>query len=157
VHDNKDFQFLPLDPSPDTFPAHKEWWTPKLKHLLHSIGNGLEAEAKLARSILEVQFFPYRSCSNRYDYDKLSLSSQDYSRSLVSNAMKRGAVIVIRHAKTRWFRAVPKLKNYENTFPLWVRWNQAHISPDGFVDPNGYQTVVDKINAGCHAFAASLR
>lgn len=90
LHKNPDPQFLPMDPSPDTFPPHKQWWADKLKHLLDSFGNGAAAESILARSILAVEFFPYRSCSNEFHHGKLSLmSSQGYSRVLVYNAMEK--------------------------------------------------------------------
>jgi hypothetical protein len=57
LHKNPDFQFLPLDPSPDTLPPHKKWWTDKLRFLLRSFGNGSDAEAILARFVLAVEFF----------------------------------------------------------------------------------------------------
>jgi hypothetical protein len=145
LHQNLDFQFLPMGPGVDTFPPHKEWWTDKLKHLLDSFGNGAAAESILARSILAVEFFPYRSCSDDYHHEKLSLmSSQGYSRVLVFNAMENGAVIVIRYGRERWFDAVRGLRAYEHLV-LLKEARQTHISPKGVETPNGYQKIVDKI------------
>src|SRR5207245_149744 len=128
------------------FPSHKEWWSSQLKHLLDSFGNGEKAESILARSILAVEFFPYRSCSNRYAHDDLTLPSQEYCRLLVYKAMKNEAVIVVRYGKSHWFDAVRGLEKYPHLFLL--KGNQkTHLSPTGFADKNGYQKVVDKIRA----------
>jgi hypothetical protein len=137
--------FYPFDSSPDVYPTHKHWWTEKLRYLLHSFGNGSAAEAILARAIFAVEYFPYRSCSGRYAHDRLTLSSQEYSRKLVQNAMKNGSVIVVRYGKHRWFAAVPELEAYPHCLLLKGR-QRTYISPDGFVDEHGYQQVVDKIN-----------
>jgi hypothetical protein len=142
LHQNADFQFLPMDPGPDTFPSHKQWWTDKLKHLLESFGNGNGAESTLARSILEVQFFPYRC--DTYAHDRLSLMSQLYSQKLVYDTMKREAVIVVRYGGTKWFRAVRGLETYQHLLRL-KGTQKTHISPNGFVDDDGYQKLVAKI------------
>jgi hypothetical protein len=148
LHQNSDFQFLPLDPDPDTFPHDQKWWQETLKHLLgENYGTGKDAQSVLARSILEVVFFPYRSCSNQYGHDRLSLmSSQGYSRVLVHNAMKNNSVIVMRYGKARWFDAVRGLEKYEHLL-LLKGTQKTHISPNGFCDKNGYQKVVNKILA----------
>lgn len=146
VHGNSDFQFLPLDPSPDTFPGHKEFWSRQLRHLLEEFGGGKQAECVLSRSLLAVEYFPYRSSNNRYAHNGLDLWSQLYSRKLVFDAMKNDAVIVIRYGKAHWFRDVRGLENYPHT--LTLRGNQqTHISPTGFDDKDGYQKVVEKLKA----------
>jgi hypothetical protein len=146
LHENVDFQFLPFGPDP--IPGHKEWWARTLRHLLkEDYGNGDTAENTLARSILAVDFFPYRSCSNEYHQEKLSLmSSQGYSRVLVFNAMENGAVIVIRYGRERWFDAVRGLRTYQHLVLLWEA-RRTHISPKGVETPNGYKKIVDKIKA----------
>lgn len=147
LHENPDPQFLPMDPRSDIFPHDKEWWTEKLKHLLDSFGNGAAAESILARSLLAVEYFPYRSLSNEYHHDKLSLiTTQGYSRFLVYKAMENGAVIVIRHGRKRWFDAVRGLKTYQHLV-LLREARQTHISPKGVETANGYQKIVDKIRA----------
>jgi hypothetical protein len=76
LHQNRDLQFLPFDPDPDTFLPHKLWWKERLKHILdEDYGNAEGAETALARSILTVEFFPYRSVTNEYHHVKLSLMS----------------------------------------------------------------------------------
>jgi hypothetical protein len=146
LHQNLDFQFLPMGIDAETLPPHKRWWTDKLKHLLDSFGNGPAAEAILARSILAVEFFPYRSYSNEYHHEKLSLMvSQEYSQVLVYDAMENGAVIVIRYGKKKWFDAVRGLENYQHLV-LLKEARQTFISPSGVADVDGYKKVVDKIH-----------
>lgn len=146
LHENEEFPFLMMDPRPETLRSHKEWWSVRLKHLLDSFGNGVKAESILARAIMTIEYFPYRSLSDDYRHDSLSLPSQDYCRLLVMNAMKNEAVIVVRYGRSRWFDAVRGLKNYSHLL-LLKESRKVHISPKGFVDTNGYQRVVDKIQA----------
>jgi hypothetical protein len=61
---------------------------------------------------MTIEYFPYRSLSDDYRHESLSLPSQDYCRLLVMNAMSNEAVIVVRYGKSRWFDAVRGLKNY---------------------------------------------
>lgn len=141
LHENAEYPFLLLDPRPETFPSHLEWWSVRLKHLLESFKD----RRMLARAILTIEYFPYRSVSDDFRHEGLNLpSSQSYSRLLVMNAMKNEAVIVVRYGKRRWFEAVDGLKDYPHL--LLLKGNRkVHISPKGFVDPDGYQKVVDKI------------
>ena len=147
LHQNLDCQFLPMGPDVDTLPPHKAWWNDKLKHLLDSFGNGAAAESILARSLLAVEFFPYRSRSNEYHHEKLSLmSSQGYSQVLVYNAMENGAVIIIRYGKAKWFDAVRGLQTYRHLI-LLKEARQTHISPNGVADDGAYKKIVEKIKA----------
>jgi hypothetical protein len=132
LHQNLDFQFLPMGPDADT---------------LDSFGNGAAAESILARSILAVEFFPYRSRSNEFHHEKLWLmSSQGYSQVLVYNAMENSAVIVIRYGKAKWFDAVRGLKTYQHLV-LLKEAQKTHISPKGVAAADGYRKIVDKIKA----------
>jgi hypothetical protein len=149
VHGNSDFQFLPLDPSPDTFPEHKQWWSRQLRHLLAEFGGGKRAECILSRSVLAVEYLPYRSSDNRYAHKDLDLSakpSQLKSWKLVYDAMKNDAVIVIRYGKALWFDAVRGLEKYQHTL-LLRGIERTQISPTGFVEKDGYQKVVEKLKA----------
>jgi hypothetical protein len=147
LHQNTDFQFFPLDPDPQTVPSAREFWSDALRYFLNSFGDGTEAESILAKCILAVEYFPYRSRSNRYAHDKLSLTSQLYCYLLVYNAMKRDAIIVIRYGKDKWFRAVRGLEKYPHL--LLLKGNiKTNLSPKGFCDPDGYQKVIEKIKAG---------
>jgi hypothetical protein len=141
VHAPSDFPFFPLDPGPDVYPTHEQWWSFRLRYLLQDI-----ARQDLARSILAVECFPYRSSSNEYAHDSLHLESQEYSRRLVRTAMNRNAVIVVRYGWRRWCEAVTGLDRYRQCLRLKGQ-RRTHISPKGFVDRDGYDKVVDKIRA----------
>lgn len=95
---------------------------------------------------MTIEYFPYRSRSDDYRHDDLSLPSQDYCRLLVKNAMNNEALIVVRYGRSRWFDAVPSLKKYSHLL-LLKETRPVHISRNGFEDANGYQRVVDKIQA----------
>lgn len=148
LHASSSYPFFPLDPGPDTIPSHREWWTPKLEHLLHSLRDAgiRNAEQALAQRILTVELFPYRSSSNEYHgHDAVGVVlSKAYSVGLVRDGMKRNAVIVIRYGKTRWFREMSDLESYVNLL-LLKGTLKANISPTGFVDGGGFQKVVRKI------------
>ena len=58
--------------------------------------------------------------------------------------MKRNAVIVIRYGKNRWFKELSNLEGYEHVL-LLKGLQQTHVSPNGFVDPGGYDKIVRKI------------
>jgi len=146
LHQNADFPFLPMDPGPDTFRSHKQWWTDKLKHLLAAFSNGPEAESILARSLLAVEFFPYRSSDNRYHHSQLCLTSQWYCWDLVLSAMKRGALIVVRYGASQWFDRVRGLERYENLF-LLKGIQRTLISPKGFARSDGFEKVVNALKA----------
>jgi hypothetical protein len=151
LHVPTTYPFFPLDPSHDTIPSHREWWTPKLEHLLRSIRDAGVSDAvqALAESILTVELFPYRSSSNEYHgHDAAGVVlSKAYSVALVRDAMKRGAAVVIRYGKERWFRELSDLEHYEHCL-LLKGVQKTYISPNGFVDPVGYVKVVQTILAG---------
>jgi len=74
------------------------------------------------------------------------ITTQGYSWVLVHNAIERGAVIVIRYGKARWFDAVRGLETYQHLVVL-KEARQTHISPKGVKTVNGYKKIVDKIKA----------
>jgi hypothetical protein len=150
LHAPSPYPFFFLDPGPDTIPSGREWWTPKLKHLLQSIRDAgiSNAEQALAQVILAVELFPYRSSSNEYHgHDATGVVlSKAYSVRLVRDAMRRNAVIVIRFGKNRWFKELSDLEGYEHLL-LLKGVQKVHISPNGFVAPGGYDKVVRTILA----------
>ena len=95
--------------------AGNRWWERRLKHILNEVregvGDGNTAKSILAQHLLTVEFFPYHS-HRLYGHDRLALPSQEYSRNLVRDAVKRRAVIVFRHGERRWKKAVPELEDY---------------------------------------------
>jgi hypothetical protein len=127
-----EYPFLYLDPDPNINPPDKLWWKHKLKRLLKKFG-----PAHLAHSILAVEFFPYMS--HRYGVDSLPVPSQEYSFSLVRNAMDRGAVIVLTRGKRRWMRKIPKLRAHPRLVTL-IEVQKAPVSP-GNCSGAGYQEI----------------
>jgi hypothetical protein len=146
VHQNKDFPFYPMAPAPVPFPSHRDWWRLKLKYLLAELQNGKEAdESILAKNLLAVEFFPYRSRSSRYSHDKLSLPSQKYSCHLVSKAMENKAVIIVRYGRHRWERVVNGLARYSHLVTL-KGTQRTYISRTG-TNADGFQKILDRITA----------
>jgi hypothetical protein len=111
LHQPSDYPFVYF--APDIQGPHRRWWERKLKELLeHFVSSARFQRAEaLARSILVVEHFPYPS--RRYGRGLPSLPSQDYSFSLVREAMERKAVIVLIRGERRWLRAVPTLLGYK--------------------------------------------
>ena len=66
----------------------RQWWDRKLKCLLMTFLREI-----VARSILNVTYFPYPS--RNFGHSGLGVPSQRYSFSLVQDAVKRGAVVVL--------------------------------------------------------------
>jgi hypothetical protein len=147
LHKVQGYPFFPLNPAPETKPSHREWWTPKLQHLLdalHERGVANPALA-LAQSLFAVEYFPYRSSSTHYMPGGPALVlSQGYSNWLVRQAMKNKALIVVRYGKNQWFKAVEGLDEYEGLL-LLKGTQQNHLSPKGFVNPDGFKLVVGRI------------
>jgi hypothetical protein len=61
----------------------------------------------LGKSILSVEFFPYRSAS--FGCGHVRLPSQEFSFALVRQAIKRNAEIVVARGADYWIGAVPEL------------------------------------------------
>jgi len=135
-----DFPFLYFDPKITS--TGKDWWERKLKSLFREFGNGDIARPILARSILAVEFFPY--VSHRFPRRRPSLPSQQYSFSLVRNAMGRGAVIILTRGQRWWEEAVEKLRDYPRCFRL-KEVQRAPISPGNLPHPEQYQEIVQAI------------
>ena len=107
-HDNADYPFFFLDPQ-YAGDAGQKWWHKRLAHLRQeSKHNGQFSDEQLAKSLLCVQYFPYRS----ERYSPASVASQEYSFGLVRAAMKRNALIILLRSRALWEKAIPELKSY---------------------------------------------
>ena len=113
------YPFVYLDPALSE--PLKEWWKPKLKHLLTRFDLEL-----VARSILNVVYFPY--ASQRFQHGKLNLDSQQCGIQLVRAAMERNAVIVLFRNGKRWFKAVKGLELYARLYRV-KNFQNPTISP----------------------------
>lgn len=116
--------------------ANRAWWERRVKCLIAAFDREV-----VARSILNVTFFPYPS--KRFGHDRLELESQKYGFQLVSDAMSRGAFIVFMRKKERWLDKVPGLKVYERACQVNNVQNPT-VSPKNLRD---YSKVVDAIAA----------
>ena len=83
------------------------WWASLTSSLRRDRPN-----ADVSRSILSVEYFPYRSKS--FGCGHVRLPSQDYSFGIVRKAISRQATIVIARGERHWFGAVPELVAYEH-------------------------------------------
>ena len=101
-----------------------------------------EKPKELASKILCVEYFPYHS--KKYK-EMNEIPSQKYGFYLVEQALKRKATIIILRAEKRWWKAVPKLKNYE--YYLLKNPQSGTINSDNiykFKGINYYQEIMAK-------------
>jgi len=134
LHERSDHPFVYL--APDISEALKSWWERKLKHLLKRF-----APEVVARSILNVVYFPY--ASRKYRHGRLRLPSQDYSFRLVREAVHRGAFVVFMRKNLRWLNAVRELEGYDHRCQVQNTQNPA-ISPGNCSE---FEKVVQAIKA----------
>jgi hypothetical protein len=131
LHTPSDCPFVPFDHR--IVPAGEDWWERKLRYILAEFRNGDAATPILAKNIFAVEFFPYASCNNRYAHDSLRLPSQEYSFGLVRDAVKREAVIALRHGERRWLKAVPELAGHHRLVRL-KNYLKGLISPNNCLE-----------------------
>ncbi|MBM3980352.1 MAG: hypothetical protein FJ304_08710 [Planctomycetes bacterium] len=137
-HAETEWPFVYLNPA---FDAWETWWRSKLRHLIDQCG-----QQTVARCILNVVYFPYPS--QRYGHKRLKLLStaQAYNFSLVREAVKREAVVVLLRSgkgnQKAWLKAVPELDGYTKFF-LGKNPMQPSVSPRNC--PNFYDCIVAKI------------
>lgn len=81
------------------------WWHRRLLHFIEKYG--LEA---VTSKVACVQAFPY--CSTKYKALPHQVPSQEYSFSLVRQAIEDGKPIVIMRSREIWFKCVPELRQY---------------------------------------------
>lgn len=66
----------------------------------------------IMRNLFLVQFLPYHSAE--YKGTGVEFPSQEYSRFLVRQAMRRNALIVVLRSRTLWFSVIPELAGYRH-------------------------------------------
>lgn len=98
------YPFFYLDPAFEYTGGYK-WWHRRLRHFIHRYGLDV-----VASQFACVQSFPY--CSPSYKALPFPLPSQEYSYSLVKQAIQDGKPIVIMRSRKIWFRCVPELQDY---------------------------------------------
>ena|SRR5437868_1785186 len=86
------------DPFHQYIAGANPWWTRLVKKL---------ERTDIERSILSVEFFPYRSVS--FGCGHVRLPSQEFSFDLVRRAIARKAAIVVLRGERQWVGAIPEL------------------------------------------------
>jgi hypothetical protein len=104
--------FLDPEIEGETSGAGQKWWHQRLKPLRQHYND----DKLLARSILSVQYVPYRS--KTYKHSRNYLESQKYGFELVRQAVERGALIIALRSGRLWEEAVPELKEYARFYQL---------------------------------------
>jgi hypothetical protein len=82
-----------------------QWWTRIAGPLIRAT-----TAARVAKSVLAIEFFPYHSVS--YQHAMLRLPSQAFTFEMVRRALQREAVIILGRGEPGWIGAVPELARY---------------------------------------------
>ncbi len=106
-HLPQEYPFYLLDPSCPS--RGRTWWERVLRRLIEEVGR-----ETVARGVLCVEYLAYHS--RRFQHRKLCLPSQQYSFSLVRDAIRREAVIVVMRTERLWLAAVPELASYQRLY-----------------------------------------
>jgi hypothetical protein len=122
--------------APGVHDPNRQWWEKRVKLLIEQFGREV-----VARSILNVVYFPYPSI--RYAHDRLDLESQQFGFQLVREAMQREAFNVFMRKPDRWLDKVQGLKQYRRKCRVNNTRNPT-VSPTNLCD---FQDVVDAIEA----------
>jgi len=122
-HDSR----LPLIPLDERFDEtdFQRWWIKKL--------GGIAGFDAVAEFVFVAQYYSY-SHHSRIGRHEI-LPSQHYTHGLVEKAMKAGKIIVPMYAKKEWYKAIPRLRNYEKCYtltPTGADINRSTIGSDNF-------------------------
>jgi hypothetical protein len=80
-----------------------KWFASRTKDLRISLGD--------VPNLFMIEYFPYHS-NHGFEFPSW-LPSYAYTNELIEKAMEKGKFIVIMRQKERWFKRIPKLKNYK--------------------------------------------
>jgi hypothetical protein len=105
-----DYPLFLIHPNLSHAPCFK-WWSAKLRYLINIFGL-----QKVARSILEIQLFPYHS--KEFKRRKGMLPSQSFAVQLVRRAMSNGSVIVLMRSRAIWEEYIPELRDYNRLLQI---------------------------------------
>ena len=112
----QEYPFYPLSPDFDGSPIAK-WWR---RLLAPWITQNPDNRKHVAENVLAVELFPYHSkMYGRFAPSRLQgLASYTYSQSLVADAIKRNAKILVLRSQHEWQEAVPGLAAYREVYHL---------------------------------------
>lgn len=108
-HKHQEWPFYYLNPEFRNHPG-SIWWHRKLGKMQAEI----PCEA-LAKRLAVIEWFPYKS--TRFKPGK-GVDSQDYSFSLVREAISRKALIILSRSRKLWEKSVPELSGYRRLLTL---------------------------------------
>jgi hypothetical protein len=116
---------------------NNRWWVSLTKSLTRDRPN-----VSMSRSILSVEYFPYRSKS--FGCSHVRLPSQEYSFAVVRRAILRQAIIVIARGERQWFGAVAELVSYEHRVRM-MNPRRASLSEHNLA-PSGYEKLLSRLD-----------
>lgn len=116
------------------------WWRSRTKDL-EKVAGGYEA---LSKQLLLVELHGYHS--REWTSPLATFPSQWFGFQLVSDAMNRGAVIVITRCRRHWFAAVPGLQQYERCVGRLSSTRSAYLSRKNL--GKSFDVVVDTLRSG---------
>jgi hypothetical protein len=119
-HESAD-SFLSWMHSPDNPEREGEWLIPRIRKVVHE--TSLE---RVSSGLFLINYHPYNSES--WYPIPFTFETQRYSFHLVSEAMKRNALIIMSRNMLGWFTAIPGLYEYKNRFKFKSS-RSVHISP----------------------------
>jgi hypothetical protein len=112
-HEQLDYPFYYLDPA---F-KRNDWWDKKLHYLIEHFDRiGYDGRKLVARSVLNVAYFPYPS--RNFGHLCIPLDAQKYGFSLVREALERDAVIIHMRRADIWEPKVQGLSECKRRFQV---------------------------------------
>lgn len=120
-HESAD-SFLSWVHSPDNPEMESDWLIPRIRKVVHE--TSLE---RVSTGLFLINFHAYNSKS--WYPIPYTFETQRYSFHLVSEAMKRGALIIMSRNILGWFTAIPGLYDYKNRV-TFVSSRSVHISQE---------------------------
>lgn len=126
---NYDYPHFHLDPAlADT--EGGTWFNQKYKWLINE-----SSRESLAKNLVTCELAPYHSL--KWKIPKFMPPTQEFTCSLIRQAMERNAVILLARTPKIWLSQIPELANYSNVF----RPNSINAS----VSPNNYPESFEQI------------
>lgn len=117
AHEPQDSSFYHLDPRMKGTPGDV-YWSAKLREPIDEFG-----VRRVAETFFTAEYFPY---STKHGIGPIRVPSQEYTFSLIREALRRGAIIV-RTRCTWWHRVIPGLASYLRYYELNSTQNAAII------------------------------
>lgn len=122
--------------SSDNPERESEWLIPRIRRVVHE--TSLE---RVSSGLFFINYHPYNSIA--WYPIPFTFETQRYSFHLVSEAMKRDALIIMSRNILGWFTAIPGLYDYKNRVRL-ISSRSVHISQEN-LGPEAYQDLLKRL------------